>query len=284
MINRFVTHIRLISRLLNDPRVSIWIKIVFFLLPVSFVFLPLFFEIPDIIPVVGFFDDLIILGLGSLLFRRLAPAEVVSDHLQAMLGCPQVEALRHPDEDYYLGGGLLWLILVILLLGSILSYLWLGFSLVTYSVRRKRHRRLRRTAEKVTAETAPGLFQALERHLANLPRVGFEVWVHGGKSPKTAMVKTSHGYCWMISRAMLNLQPAEELACDASRQAAHVLLGQWGLLSLIHSDPTGLSKLIFRKWLRCAEASAGEVADKIFYCGKAHIANPVEQKYATISS
>jgi len=72
---------------------------VFFLFPVGFMFLPLFFERPDYFPMVVLLDDLFILVLSSIFIRELASKEVVREHLGAMSGSPQLERFRQPNED-----------------------------------------------------------------------------------------------------------------------------------------------------------------------------------------
>ncbi len=74
---------RLAWRLLNDPRVPTWLKVVvplvialYFVSPVDIV--------PDFIVGAGELDDLGVLLLGMSLFVRLAPQYVVDEHRRAM--------------------------------------------------------------------------------------------------------------------------------------------------------------------------------------------------------
>jgi hypothetical protein len=70
-----VTRIKLIMRLMADPRVHPLFK----LLPIGSL---LYLIIPDLIPTP--IDDVAIIWLGSYLFVELCPPEVVKEHLDAI--------------------------------------------------------------------------------------------------------------------------------------------------------------------------------------------------------
>lgn len=76
-------YIRLYGRLLRDPRVPLWPKVVFV---ASFVYAisPLDL-IPDfLIPVIGWIDDIVILVAAARYFVRACPPEVVAEHAAAI--------------------------------------------------------------------------------------------------------------------------------------------------------------------------------------------------------
>jgi uncharacterized membrane protein YkvA (DUF1232 family) len=80
---RFVRHlpnfVRLYWRLFCDRRVSIWPKA---LMVLSLLYLASPIDIiPDVIPVVGEVDDLIVLIVVCRLFMRMCPPEVVQEHV-----------------------------------------------------------------------------------------------------------------------------------------------------------------------------------------------------------
>ena len=78
LLPRILRFLRLVWRLIFDKRVSIFLRalvplaVLYFLLPLDL--------IPDNIPILGRFDDLIILGLAVLLLTKLAPRHVVDEH------------------------------------------------------------------------------------------------------------------------------------------------------------------------------------------------------------
>jgi uncharacterized membrane protein YkvA (DUF1232 family) len=73
---------RLAWRLLWDPQVPIWAKLVPFI-GIAYVISPIDF-IPDLIPVLGQLDDIGILLLGLRVFVELVPEEIVLQHLESM--------------------------------------------------------------------------------------------------------------------------------------------------------------------------------------------------------
>jgi len=75
IFNDMALRIKLIFRLLADPRISPFLK----LLPIGSLF---YFVIPDL--VLGPFDDVAVIWLGAFLFVELCPPEVVHEHMQAL--------------------------------------------------------------------------------------------------------------------------------------------------------------------------------------------------------
>jgi uncharacterized membrane protein YkvA (DUF1232 family) len=73
---------RLVYKLLLDPEVPIYLKVLPFA-AVVYVLFPIDF-IPDVIPGFGQLDDITILVLGTKMFIDLAPKQVVARHLQSM--------------------------------------------------------------------------------------------------------------------------------------------------------------------------------------------------------
>ncbi|MEB2298636.1 DUF1232 domain-containing protein [Lysinibacillus xylanilyticus] len=65
----------------KDPRTPWYAKLVAILV-VAYAFSPIDL-IPDLIPILGFFDDLIIVPLGIILALKLIPPHVIEDHKEA---------------------------------------------------------------------------------------------------------------------------------------------------------------------------------------------------------
>jgi uncharacterized membrane protein YkvA (DUF1232 family) len=81
MTRDFVNRLKLIMKLLADPRVSPLVK----LIPVgALVYLVSPIDIIMGIPGVAALDDAAILWMGSNLFVELCPPEVVQEHMQAL--------------------------------------------------------------------------------------------------------------------------------------------------------------------------------------------------------
>ncbi|MEL6405613.1 MAG: DUF1232 domain-containing protein [Chloroflexota bacterium] len=77
-IGGFWLDMRLTWRLFQDRRVPPTIKLVP-LLAAIYVFSPLDF-LPDVIPVLGQVDDILIISMSMRLFERLSPPDVVEEH------------------------------------------------------------------------------------------------------------------------------------------------------------------------------------------------------------
>lgn len=79
-----VSHVRLAVRLVREPRVSAWLKIVPVLVGLYVVW-PIDL-VPDLLPVLGQLDDLAIAAAGLDLFVRLCPPAAVIFHREAIAG------------------------------------------------------------------------------------------------------------------------------------------------------------------------------------------------------
>jgi len=75
IFNDLATRIKLVIRLIGDPRVSPLLKI----LPIGAL---LYFIIPDL--AIGPIDDVAVVWLGSYLFVELCPPEIVQEHMEAL--------------------------------------------------------------------------------------------------------------------------------------------------------------------------------------------------------
>jgi uncharacterized membrane protein YkvA (DUF1232 family) len=85
---RFLIHlprlIRLYWRLLWDARVPAWLKVML-LGAVAYVVFP-FDLIPDVVPVLGEIDDLVVLIVAARWFLEWCPPTVVAEHVRALRG------------------------------------------------------------------------------------------------------------------------------------------------------------------------------------------------------
>lgn len=83
---------RLVWRLTFDKRVSIFLRA---LVPIALLYVISPYDIlKDRIPIIGRFDDLIILGLALLFLTKLAPPNVVDEHMDRV-----PESNRPEDKD-----------------------------------------------------------------------------------------------------------------------------------------------------------------------------------------
>lgn len=81
-IDDITLRLRLIARLIGDPRISPFLKV----LPFGAL---IYLVIPDLIPFV--IDDAALLWLGGYLFVEMCPPEVVEEHWKALTGVVEGE-------------------------------------------------------------------------------------------------------------------------------------------------------------------------------------------------
>lgn len=100
-----ILRIKLILRLMGDPRVNPLLK----LIPIAsliYLVMPVDLAPGVAFPVIGALDDAAIVWLGAYLFIELCPPDVVQEHLRALQGKPSTdeeivdaEAVELPPED-----------------------------------------------------------------------------------------------------------------------------------------------------------------------------------------
>ena len=74
---------RLTWRLMNDPRVSSFVKVAIPMLVALYLFFPIDF-IPDLLPVLGQLDDIGVVLFGMSMIVRFSPKSVVDEHRRAL--------------------------------------------------------------------------------------------------------------------------------------------------------------------------------------------------------
>jgi uncharacterized membrane protein YkvA (DUF1232 family) len=77
VFNEISNHFKLVFRLIRDPRVNPFLK----LIPIGTLF---YLVIPDLI--IGPIDDAAIIGFGLFIFVELCPQDVVEEHRAALAG------------------------------------------------------------------------------------------------------------------------------------------------------------------------------------------------------
>lgn len=78
-----IRQVRLAWRLLLDPRVPLWIKMI---VPTSLLYIIVPIDLmPDVLLGLGQLDDLAVIVLGIKLFIELCPPEIVREHMQDLL-------------------------------------------------------------------------------------------------------------------------------------------------------------------------------------------------------
>ncbi len=86
ILTKLIDQVRLTWRLVRDPRVPIWTKLIP-ALALLYVLSPLDF-IPDILPVIGQIDDLTIMLASMQLMQRFVPEHLLKEHRDELAGKP----------------------------------------------------------------------------------------------------------------------------------------------------------------------------------------------------
>ncbi|PKO21730.1 MAG: hypothetical protein CVU38_13185 [Chloroflexi bacterium HGW-Chloroflexi-1] len=101
LLTEVVRSARLVWRLLKDPRVATATKLLIPGLVGAYLLWPVDL-LPDVIPLVGQVDDLVLLALGAKLFIELCPPEIVRQHQADLAGGARRDAAGGEvvDGDY----------------------------------------------------------------------------------------------------------------------------------------------------------------------------------------
>ncbi len=99
VFNDLTNRIKLVVRLIGDPRVSPWVKI----LPIGSL---IYFIVPDL--AIGPIDDVAVVWLGSYLFVELCPPEVVQEHMDALKGLAPGASQKPKERDEEVIEGEFW--------------------------------------------------------------------------------------------------------------------------------------------------------------------------------
>ena len=110
ILAEIIKNIKLIWRLLNDRRVSPWLKMI---MPATLLYLLFPIDIvPDIVPGLGQLDDIAVILLGLKFFVEMCPEEIVRQHLDELASVaspwrvveeddtPEAEPSRYIEAPY----------------------------------------------------------------------------------------------------------------------------------------------------------------------------------------
>ena len=96
ILAEIIKNIKLIWRLLNDGRVSPWLKMV---VPATLLYLLFPIDIvPDVVPGLGQLDDIAVILLGLKFFVEMCPEEIVRQHLDELASVASPWRVVEEDE------------------------------------------------------------------------------------------------------------------------------------------------------------------------------------------
>ena len=96
ILAEIIKNIKLIWRLLNDGRISPWLKMI---IPATLLYLLFPADIvPDIVPGLGQLDDIAVILLGLKFFVEMCPEEIVRQHLDELASVASPWRVVEEDE------------------------------------------------------------------------------------------------------------------------------------------------------------------------------------------
>jgi len=261
MVPKFFNHFRLTWRLSRDERVSLWLKLFLGGAPLVYAALP---TPDDFLPVVGLLDELVFLGLSTLIFNAACPMAIVNEHkniIEGGVGNPaaDLDLYRYPSEQRDLASGFAITFLLLILGGwyaGILGALLFGIGYL--SARLMRSRALS-NAVQVTENQLSHLHEPLQAAKRHLPPTTVELFVTQNPVLNAYTFGYGEPYTIILTSALVERLTPDEIQAVIGHELGHVHLGHASLISLM-SGIGGIARLLFFRWSRSCEYSADAIA------------------------
>lgn len=267
MIIALGNHFSIIFFLLKSKGVSICQKLLFIGLPLIYFIFP--FSpggIPDdLLPIVGFLDDFFLIAIASLIFRAIAPREVLQEYQQrkglsgGLAVSPELERVRMESEAQDLAQGFLWMVFF-LILGGYFAGLMIAFVFLTsYAITRVRSGQMLANAIRVSEGQLPDVHRAFQNAQMNLPPVEVNLFVQQSPHMNAQSFGVHAPFCIVVTSALVEKLSQDELTAVIGHEMGHILFGNTQLMTLMGAQ-FGLSRYFLNKWRRSIEYSADGAA------------------------
>ena len=261
MALKFFNHFRLTWRLARDKRVGQWLKLFLGGAPLIYAAIPM---PDDLLPVVGLLDELVFIGLCTLIFKAACPMAIVNEHKRAIEGgegnpAADLDLYRYPSEPRDLASGFAITFLLLILGGwyaGILGALLFGFGYLSASLMRGR---ALSNAVQVTENQLSHLYDPLKAAQENLsPR---KVALFVTQNPVMNAYTFGYGepYTIILTSALVERLTPGEIQAVIGHELGHIHLGHASLISLM-AGIGGVARLLFYRWSRSCEYSADTIA------------------------
>lgn len=261
MFVKFFNHFRLTWRLVFDQGVNLWLKLFLVGLPLVYMAVPM---PDDLVPLIGFLDDIVFFGLCSLVFNALCPLGLVEKHQRALLGqdgnpFASLDAYRYPTEQRDLAIGFTVAFLILTFGGWLAGLIGAGlFALGFFSSRLMRGQLLSNSVQ-VSPRQLPDLSKACQSAQSNLPDVRVELFVSQNPVMNAYTFGYSEPYSIILTSGLVERLSPAEIQAVIGHELGHILYGHVRLTSLM-SGLGGTVGLLFYRWTRSCEYSADAIA------------------------
>lgn len=267
MILSLFQHFRLIWRLLRHPQAPRWAKAFLIVVPLLYMTLPLPipFDIPSIIPIIGMLDDLLFFYITSVIFVALCPKPIVQEErarlrLEESGHSNTVEALRHPQERRDLAQSFILIVGILALSGSLVGLLLSLTVLLNLYLARLNHAHMLANTMRVSEKQFPDLAQNLQNLQAKLGNLPLNVFVKYDVQMNAHTFGHKAPYAIVLTSALVEKLSPTEVQAVLAHEMGHVALGHTLLINIMTASRTGLERLVFNRWSRTCEYSADAVA------------------------
>ena len=261
MLIDLFNHFHLTWRLLWDRRVNAWLKVFVIGLPVVYTLIPL---PDDILPVIGLLDDVIFVGICTLIFNALCPVSLVNEYRQMLRGqasgeWSNLDMYRYPNERRDLAIGFAILIGLIALPGYLAGVLALALFGLGYLTTRLMRSRMLGNAVQVTPRQLPHLYRILEQTRQQLPPAQINLFVAQDPNMNAFTFGYDAPYSVVLTSGLVERLDEAEIKAVLGHEIGHVLFGHTRLINMM----TGLGgwlRALFYLWNRSCEYSADAIA------------------------
>jgi Zn-dependent protease with chaperone function len=256
-------HFRLTWRLVWDRRIKLWLKLFLIGIPGAYALIPL---PEDILPVVGALDDLLFLGVSSLIFVAMCPPSLVAEHRAAMLrlapgAYAALDACRHPEETRHLASGFAIMFAGLALIGWLGGLISFGLFLLGYFYTSLSRRSYLSNALQVTPRQLPELYASLQAAQASLPAVKANLFVSQNPTLNAFTFGYQEPYTVVLTSGLVEKLTPAEIQAVIGHELGHVLFGHVRLVNMM-GGMGGPLRLLFNRWSRSCEYSADAIALK----------------------
>lgn len=261
MLLGIFNHFRLTWHLIRDKRVNGWLKFFLVTLPLVYAAIPL---PDDAAPVIGMLDDMIFMGLATLIFIALCPNTVVAEHRLRLLGrsrdsSTNLDYYRHPNETRDLAIGFAITSGLLAIFGYLAGVLGLLFLLLGYIGARVMRGQIMGNAVQITEAQLPQLFSAFQAARRNLTPVNVDLYVTQDPRMNAYAFGYSEPYVVVLTSGLVEKLSQQEIQAIIGHELGHIHLGHVRLINLM-SGMGGWLRLFFYRWSRSCEYSADAVA------------------------